>query len=136
MSRCAAIYRCTRCRVAAPGCGRRSCTYNQNLSYGFDAEIARQRNILPTPAEQYRNADGGYRYWDELTLEPPEGAMKATLKLFFQSTSWEYVQFLVLANRGQNAFLGEVGQNLLQAWLNTGMAGPQLMAKAEWMAAP
>jgi hypothetical protein len=48
------------------------------------------------------------------------------------------VQFLYLANNGTdpaqggNAFLGEEGLNLLDAWLNTGMAEPYVMASASW----
>ncbi len=44
----------------------------------------------------------------------------------YQPTSWEYIQFLYLANNGQNAFLASEGMNLLNAWLNTGMAEPML----------
>jgi hypothetical protein len=55
------------------------------------------------------------------------------IELLYQSTSWEYIQFLYLANEGQNEFLGDTGANLLDAWLNAGdattiMAEPYVMA--------
>jgi len=65
-------------------------------------------------------------------LNPPAGAARADIKLLYQPTSWEYVQFLYLANTGQNAFLAQEGTNLLNAWLNTGMAEPHVMAATAW----
>jgi hypothetical protein len=99
---------------------------------------ARVRNALPVPADQYGGAGSGstYRYWDELALNPPAGAAYAQINLLYQSTSWEYIQFLERANTGQNAFLGSEGANLLQAWLNTGMASPQVMASTMWGTPP
>lgn len=109
---------------------------NRIPPYGFAYEEARKRNALPVPTNQYQNADGSYRYWDELTLNPPTGAAYAEIKLLYQPTSWEYIQFLYLANTGQNAFLAAEGINLLNAWLNTGMAEPHVMASATWGSAP
>jgi hypothetical protein len=95
------------------------------------------RNALPVPADQYGGASGGvYRYWDELTLNPPAGATYATIELLYQPTSWEYIQFLYLANNGQNAFLADEGKNMLDAWLNTGMAEPYVMASTTWGTEP
>jgi hypothetical protein len=111
---------------------------NRIPPYGMTYEEARQRNALPVPADQYGNSgDGGeYNYWDEIALNPPTGAAYAEIKLLYQPTSWEYVQFLYLANNGQNAFLANEGVNLLDAWLNTGMAEPYTMASATWGTAP
>jgi hypothetical protein len=50
----------------------------------------------------------------------------------YQPTSWEYVQFLVLANDGSLPFLAQEGQNLLDAWLATGMAAPVAMTTETW----
>jgi hypothetical protein len=55
----------------------------------------------------------------------------ATIDLLYQPTSWEYVQFLKLANSGAG-FLGSTGSDLLEAWLATGMAAPHSMASAVW----
>jgi hypothetical protein len=109
---------------------------NRIPPYGMSYEEARKRNTLPVPATQYGSpsAGGTYNYWDELTLGPPPGAAYATIDLLYQPTSWEYIQFLYLANKGENAFLANEGVNLLQAWLNTGMAEPYVMATATWAA--
>ena len=75
-----------------------------------------------------------YQHWDEIHLNPPAGASYATIDMLYQPTSWEYIQFLYLANNGSNAFLANEGINLLDAWLNTGMAEPYVMTSAMWMA--
>jgi len=105
--------------------------------YGFSYDEAKLRNALPVPAEQYGNPGPGgeYNYWDELTLNPPAGAATATVRLLYQPTSWEYVQFLYLANRTQNPQLASTGRDYLDAWLNTGMAEPHVMATATWVSA-
>jgi hypothetical protein len=56
----------------------------------------------------------------------------------YQPTSWEYIQFLALANDGTNAFLGQEGNIMLDAWLNAQMpdgnvmAEPVVMASVTW----
>ena len=107
---------------------------NRIPPYGFSYNEARVRNALPVPASQYGapTAGGVYRYWDEVTLNPPAGAVRAEIKLLYQSTSWEYVQFLYLANTKGNAFLANEGVNLLNAWLATGQAEPYVMASMPW----
>jgi hypothetical protein len=110
---------------------------NRIPPYGFAYEEARKRNALPVPADQYGGTpDGTYNYWDQIDLSPPAGAAYATIDLLYQPTSWEYVQFLYMANNEQNAFLGQEGVNLLDAWLNTGMAEPYVMASTTWGAPP
>jgi hypothetical protein len=107
---------------------------NRIPPYGMAYDDARVRNALPVPADQYGNPPSGgtYNYWDEFALNPPAGATWATIDLLYQPTSWEYVQFLYLANNGGNAFLAGEGANLLDAWLNTGMAQPYVMASTTW----
>jgi hypothetical protein len=109
---------------------------NRIPPYGFDAAEARKRNALPVPETLYRNADGTCCYWDELALNPPAGAAYARIRLLYQPTSWEYVQFLYLANRRTNAFLANEGQKLLDTWLAAGMAEPVVMAETTWGTAP
>lgn len=111
---------------------------NRIPPYGMRYEEARKRNALPVPATQYGSpaADGAYNYWDSFALNPPTGSAYATIKLMYQPTSWEYIQFLYLANNGQNAFLASEGINLLNAWLNTGMAEPMVMASTAWGTPP
>lgn len=110
---------------------------NRIPAWGTRYEDAVARNIVPVPAEQYGDPGPGeeYDYWDELVLDPPPGGHRAELSLLYQPTSWEYVQFLALANDGSVAFLADEGVNLRAAWLATGMAAPYAMATASWSAA-
>jgi hypothetical protein len=102
--------------------------------YGMSYDAALQRNTLPVPATQYGSpsAGGTFDHFDIVSLSPPQGAHHATVRLMYQPTSWEYVQFLYLANKRQNAFLANEGVNLLDTWLNTNMAEPYVMASASW----
>jgi len=111
---------------------------NRIPPYGMSYDEAGKRNALPVPASQYGtpSSGGAYRHYDELTLNPPSGAAYAEIRLLYQPTSWEYIQFLHLANNRQNAFLANEGTNLLQAWLNTGMAEPYVMASTTWGTPP
>jgi len=104
--------------------------------YGYDYDEAKLRNALPEPETQYGNPGPGgtYNHWDEIALSPPAGAASAEIRLLFQPTSWEYVQFLYLANEGLDPNLGGAGQDYLDAWLATGMAEPHVMATAQWVA--
>jgi hypothetical protein len=106
--------------------------------YGFDYNEALKRSILPVPATQYGapGPGGTYLHYDEFVLTPPVGAASAELELRYQSTSWEYIQFLDLAGTGAVAFLANTGADMLDAWLNTGMSPPELLASATWTAAP
>ena len=90
------------------------------------------------PASQYGDPGPGgtYRYWDEVALNPPAGAAYAQIKLLYQPTSWEYVQFLNLANTRQNAFLADEGVNMLNTWLNNGMAEPHVISSTTWGTPP
>jgi hypothetical protein len=101
----------------------------------MNREAAQQRNILPVPSDQYGNPGptGVYDHFDLVPLNPPPLAESAEIELLYQSTSWEYIQFLYLANNEQNAFLGDTGDNLLDTWLNAGdattlMAEPYVIA--------
>ena len=116
---------------------------NRIPPYGMSYDAARVRNTLPVPANQYGGGTAGstYEHWDEITLNPPANAYQADIELLYQGTSWEYIQFLYLANDGQNAFLGQEGVNMLDAWLNAvtsmdpqsrTMVAPVVMASAEW----
>ena len=111
---------------------------NRIPPYGFDYDAARMRNALPVPEGQFGSPGPGgtYDYWDELVLNPPADATYAEIDLVYQGTSWEYVQFLSLANAGASAFLADEGINMLDAWINTGMVQPYVMASTAWGAAP
>lgn len=106
---------------------------NRIPPYGMSYDEARKRNALPVPTTQYSTGLGGsYDYWDTVQLNPPAGATYATINLLYQPTSWEYIQFLYLANKGTDPFLANEGVNMLDAWRNNGMADPYVMASTTW----
>lgn len=109
---------------------------NRIPPYGMKFAEAKKRNALPVPFCQYGcpGSKGTYQYYDAVALNPPMGAKTATVDLLYQPTSWEYIQFLYLANKKTNTFLANEGTNLLDAWLNTGMAQPHVMASKAWTA--
>jgi hypothetical protein len=113
---------------------------NRIPPYGMAYEEARKRNALPVPESQYLGAGGVYDHFDVVHVTPPgtwdpsTGYVEVYLK--YQPTSWEYIQFLWLANNEQSSFLVDEGVNLLEAWLNTGMAAPYVMASTTWGTAP
>lgn len=111
---------------------------NRIPPYGFDRDEAERRNALPVPATQYGNpAPGGvYDHFDDVPLAPPAGAVHAEIELLYQTSSWEYVQFLRLANPGTSAFLATAGQDLFDAYMATGRSAPEVMARARWCDLP
>ncbi|MGD8853014.1 MAG: Ig-like domain-containing protein [Gammaproteobacteria bacterium] len=111
---------------------------NRIPPWGMSYDEARVRNSLPVPADQYGNpgTGGTYNYYDVFQLTPPTDAVYAEIDLLYQPTSWEYIQFLTLANNGSNSFLADEGRNLQEAWMATGMAEPHVMASTTWGTAP
>ena len=107
---------------------------NRIPPYGMKYGEAKKRNALPVPICQYGcpSTTGTFLYYDYLTLAPPKGSKTATISLMYQPTSWEYLQFLYQANKRTNSFLANEGVNLLDAWLNTGMAEPYTMTTVAW----
>ncbi|HXH27836.1 MAG TPA: hypothetical protein VNL37_02260 [Candidatus Polarisedimenticolia bacterium] len=108
---------------------------------GFDYDTALERNALPVPDSQFGNPGPGgkFDHWDTTAYDIPTGARSAVVRLLYQSTSWEYIQFLWKQSDGTfapgsnppcdtSSFLGCEGVNLLDAWLNTGMSAPFEMA--------
>ncbi len=107
---------------------------NRIPPYGMDYDESLKRNILPVPTNQFGSAGSGeaFNYWDDYQLNPPVGAVSAEIKLMYQPTSWEYIEFLHLANDGSVSFLANEGINILDAWMNTGMAQPHVMESIVW----
>ncbi len=107
---------------------------NRIPPYGMRADEAERRNASPVPDSQYGapDDDEAYQYADNVALKPPSGAVRASIDLLYQPTSWEYIQFLALANTKSNTFLNTVGDDVLDAWLNTGMSPPHIRASATW----
>jgi hypothetical protein len=111
---------------------------NRIPPYGFRYNDAQTRNALPVPATQFGNPgqNGIYDHFDDVPLNPPAGATRAEIELLYQTSSWEYIQFLRLANPGTNAFLQNKGIDLFDAWRNTGQSAPEQMALARWCDLP
>jgi uncharacterized protein (TIGR03382 family) len=105
---------------------------NRIPTWGMRYDDAYERNALPVPADQYGapGPGGVYDYFDRVTFSPPVGAVRGEVRLLYQTTSWEYIQFLDKANDGGDAFLADEGANMLEAWLETGMSEPYEMASA------
>jgi hypothetical protein len=111
---------------------------NRIPPYGFNRNEAQTRNALPVPANQFGNpAPGGtYQHFADVTLAPPAGASRAEVELLYQTSSWEYIQFLRLANPGTSAFLANTGIDVFDGWRNTGQSAPERMALARWCNLP
>jgi hypothetical protein len=124
---------------------------NRIPPYRMSYDEGLRRNALPVPYDQYGGSPGGvYEHWDEFDIKAmaPQGAKSADLTLYYQGTSWEYVQFLNNAvsttTTGAGApnpvtpFLAEEGRNFLDAWVNAQdangqtMVPPAVMATATW----
>jgi hypothetical protein len=111
---------------------------NRIPPYGFRRDEAARRNALPVPATQFGNPGPGgtYNHFDDVQLNPPPGATRAEIELLYQTSSFEYIQFLRLANPGTNTFLQNTGIDLFDAWRNTGQSAPERMALARWCNLP
>jgi hypothetical protein len=112
---------------------------NRIPPYKMNQATAIERNAAPVPPDEYPvDASGNYPYFDEVHLNPPSGAVAANIRLLYQPTSWEYIQFLYEANKESSGFLGQEGRNILDAWLDRdgemehSMAEPIVMAAATW----
>ena len=70
------------------------------------------------------------QYWDDTLYALPAGAKRAEVKLYYQSTSKEFVEFLLTNNVSNTA-----GQDMYDLWNNNGKCPPTLMAEAVWVPA-
>jgi cytochrome c553 len=68
-------------------------------------------------------ADG--QYWDSKDWSIPCGAVEATVRVYFQTSSKEYIEFLRDANTTNSA-----GQIAYDLWVNAGKSAPALMDEA------
>lgn len=73
-------------------------------------------------------ADG--QYWDDSLYTLPAGTTKAEVKLYYQSTSKEFIEFL----RDEN-ISNTNGQAMYDLWNNNGKCPPTLMAQTIWVKA-
>ena len=74
-------------------------------------------------------ADG--QYWDETPYAIPAGAVRSEVRLHYQSTSKEFIEFLRDENVTDN-----LGQQMYDLWNDNGKCPPVVMADVEWQATP
>lgn len=84
---------------------------------------------VQSPPVGYGYTDG--QYWDDTDYTLPVGATYAEVRLYYQTLSREYVEFLRDENR-----TNDWGNRLYQAWAANGMSTPELMAMTPWGAPP
>lgn len=73
-------------------------------------------------------ADG--QNWDVTTYTVPEGAARAEVRLMYQTTSREFIEFLRDENKGNKFDVNGAGQKVYEIWEKTGKAEPVTMASA------
>jgi cytochrome c553 len=77
----------------------------------------------------YSYEDG--QYWDQTDYQIPVDANSAQVKLYYQSTSKEFIEFL----RDENTTTND-GNDLYQLWNDNGKCPPELMQTASIVLAP
>lgn len=77
---------------------------------------------LQMPPVDHVYADG--QYWDDTHYDLPNTAATATVRVYYQAVSREYVEFLRDENTTNSA-----GTDLYALWLAHGMGAPELMAE-------
>jgi hypothetical protein len=70
------------------------------------------------------------QYWDDSLYALPAGATRAEVKLYYQSTSKEFIEFLRDENRTNTK-----GLELYSLWATNGKCPPTLMASQTWVTA-
>jgi hypothetical protein len=79
-------------------------------------------NAVQAGHHGYSYADG--QYWDDTLFAIPAGAVRAEVRVFYQTTSREYAEFLRDANTGGPGNAGEIAHS---QWLLHGKSAPSLM---------
>lgn len=79
------------------------------------------------PPVNYTYEDG--QYWDDTEYTIPTGTKRAEVRLYYQSTSKEFIEFM----RDQNVTDGK-GEFMYDLWVNNDKCPPELMEEAEWQA--
>ncbi len=70
-------------------------------------------------------ADG--QYWDDTLYDIPTNAVRAHMRLYYQSTSKEFIEFLYTNNVSNDA-----GTNMYNLWVENDKCPPVLMTEAFW----
>jgi hypothetical protein len=100
-----------------------------NDTVTFDNRIP-PRGFTNAAFEEIQSAPIGYayadgQYWDETNYDLPATVVSVTVRLYYQTLSRAYVEFLRDANLTNSA-----GQDLYDAWAADGRSQPVLMAEA------
>jgi hypothetical protein len=69
------------------------------------------------------------QYWDDTEYTIPTGAKRAVVRLYYQSTSKEFIEFM----RDQNVTDGK-GLFMYNLWNDNGKCPPELMEETQWVA--
>lgn len=77
---------------------------------------------IQMPPVGYSYSDG--QYWDDTLYDIPAGAVRAEVRVFYQTTSREYIEFLRDNNQGGPGNAGEIAYN---QWLLQGKSAPAEM---------
>jgi hypothetical protein len=90
------------------------------------------RGFTNSEFESFGGAPVGHHYddgqhWDNVHFEMPEGAVRAHARLFYQSTSKEFMEFLLDENTTDNT-----GTNVYNLWVANDRCPPALMTEAFW----
>jgi hypothetical protein len=80
-------------------------------------------NAIGSGAVGYSYADG--QHWDDTQFAVPAGATQATVTLFYQTTTKDYIEFLRDANTTNTA-----GQTAYDLWVGAGKSAPVAMDSA------
>jgi hypothetical protein len=80
-------------------------------------------NAIGSGAVGYSYADG--QHWDDTNYPIPTGAVAATVTLYYQTTTREYIEFLRDAN-----VTNDTGQVAYDAWVEAGKSAPVAMDTA------
>ncbi len=67
------------------------------------------------------------QYWDETFYDMPSGAVRAHVRLYYQSTSKEFIEFLRDENNTDSN-----GQEMYDLWVDNDMCPPVQMTEAFW----
>ncbi len=84
---------------------------------------------IQSPPVAYSYADG--QYWDDTDFSLPAGAAYAEVRLYYQTTTRDFIEFL----RDENE-TNDWGNRLYNAWVAAGKSAPEMMASASWGTPP
>ncbi len=116
---------------------RSACTPGPSLHFVLNNQIYEDNRIPPRGFTNatfaafggapvgHNYADG--QYWDDTLYTLPAGTTRAEARLYYQSTSKEFVEFL----RDEN-HTNTKGQEMFDLWNNNGKCPPTLMGEAVW----